>query len=129
MTAPVFRQFLTTDGDRRAPTRAAPGPIHTSSIRQGNAVLKVLGIELRRPGFWEFTSASVLAVGLWLLLSGLAARVDPGWNRADFASLLAVMWLSVVGTRIGLDPRKSRAAAAVQFGACALAAVLLQVLL
>jgi hypothetical protein len=92
-------------------------------------VLKVLGVELRRPGFWELTSASVLAVGLWLLLSGLAARVDPGWSRADFASLLAVMWLSVVGMRLGLDPRRSWAAAAVQFAACALAAALLQVLL
>ena len=76
--------------------------------------MRFLGIELRRPGFWEFTSASVMAVGLWLLLSGIASRVDPGMTRADFASLLAVMWLSVLGVRIGLDPRRSWAAAALQ---------------
>lgn len=84
---------------------------------------------MRRPGFWEFTSASVLAVGLWLLLSGIAARVDPGLTRADFASLLAVLWLSVIGARLGLDPRRSRAAAALQIAVCALAALMLQTLL
>lgn len=103
--------------------------MHTSSNDQGNAVLKVLGIELRRPGFWEFTSASILAIGLGLLLCGIAARVDPGLSRADFASLLAVMWLSIASARLGLDPRTSWAAAALQLGACGLAALLAQALL
>jgi len=91
--------------------------------------VKVLGVELRRPGFWEFTSASIMAIGLWLLLCSVAARVDAGLNRADFASLLAVMWLSVMGARLGLDPRRSWGAAALQFGVCALAASLSQTLL
>jgi hypothetical protein len=103
--------------------------MHTSSIHQGNAVLKAQRIELRWPGFWAFTSASIMAVGLWLLLCGIAVRVDPGLNRADFASLLAVMWLSVAFTRLGLDPRSSWAAAALQFVACALAVLLAQALL
>jgi len=84
---------------------------------------------LRWPGFWEFTSASILATGLWLLLCGIAVRVDPGLTRADFVSLLAVMWLSVAGPRLGLDPRRSWAAAALQLAACGLAVVLLQALL
>jgi hypothetical protein len=103
--------------------------MHKSSIHRGNAVLKAQGIELRWPGFWAFTSASIMAVGLWLLLCGIAVRVDPGWSRADFASLLAVMWLSVAFTRLGLDPRSSWAAAALQLVACALAVLLLQALL
>jgi hypothetical protein len=103
--------------------------MHTSLIHQGNAVLKAQGVEFRWPGFWAFTSASVMAIGLWLLLCGIAVRVDPGLSRADFASLLAVMWLSVAFTRLGLDPRSSWAAAGVQFVACALAALLAQSLL
>ena len=84
---------------------------------------------MRWPGFWAFTSASVMAVGLWALLCGIAVCVDPGLSRADFASLLAVMWLSVAFTRLGLDPRSGWLAAALQFGACALAALLAQVLI
>lgn len=92
-------------------------------------MLKALGVELRWPGFWAFTSASIMAIGLWLLLCGIAVRVDPALSRTDFASLLAVMWLCVACPRLGLDPRSSWAAAALQFGACALAAVLAQTLL
>ncbi len=103
--------------------------MHTWLMHQGNVVLKAQGVELRWPGFWAFTSASIMAVGLWLLLCGVAVRVDPGLSRADFASLLAVMWLSVAFTRLGLDPRSSWAAAALQFGACTLAALLAQVVL
>ncbi len=103
--------------------------MHTSLIHQGNAVLKAQGVELRWPGFWAFTSASIMAVGLWLLLCGVAVRVDPALSRADFASLLAVMWLSVAFTRLGLDPRSNWVAAALQFFACALAASLAQALL
>lgn len=91
--------------------------------------MRLLGIELRRPGFWEFTSTSVMAVGLWLLLSGIASRVDPGMTRADFASLLAVMWLSVLGVRMGLDPRASWAAAVVHGVAWIAVTLLLQVLI
>jgi hypothetical protein len=102
--------------------------MHTSSIHRGNAVLKAQGVELRWPGFWAFTSASIMAIGLWLLLCGIAVRVDPGLSRADFASLLAVMWLSVAFTRLGLDPRSSWVAAALQLGTCALAVMLVQAL-
>jgi hypothetical protein len=127
--ASVFRHFPTIDLDDRASNGNEPGPMHTSLIHQGNAVLKAQGVELRWPGFWAFTSASVMAIGLWLLLCGIAVRVDPGLSRADFASLLAVMWLSVAFTRLGLDPRSSWAAAALQFVACALAVSLAQSLL
>ena len=127
--ASVFRHFHTINLDGRASKGNEPGPMHTSLIYRGNAVLKAQGIELRWPGFWAFTSASIMAIGLWLLLCGIAVRVDPGLTRADFASLLAVMWLSVAFTRLGLDPRSSWAAAALQFGVCALAALLAQALL
>ena len=70
-----------------------------------------------------------MAVGLWLLLSGIASRVDPGMTRADFASLLAVMWLSVLGVRIGLDPRRSWAAAVLQSVALIAVTLFLQVLI
>ena len=92
-------------------------------------MLKAQGIEFRWPGFWAFTSASILAIGLWLLLCGIAVRVDPGLGRADFASLLAVMWLSATCTRLGLDARSSKVAAALQFGACGLAVLLVQAVL
>jgi hypothetical protein len=128
-TASVFRQFPTIDIDDRESNGHEPGPMHNSSIHQGNAVLKAQGVELRWPGFWAFTSGSIMAVGLWLLLCGVAVRVDPGLSRADFASLLAVMWLSVACTRLGLDPRSSWVAAALQFVACALAVLLAQALL
>jgi hypothetical protein len=127
--ASVFRHFPTIDIDDRASTGNEPGPMHTSLIHQGNAVLKAQGIELRWPGFWAFTSASIMAFGLWLLLCGIAVRVDPGLSRADFASLLAVMWLSVAFTRLGLDPRSSWVAAALQLVTCALAVLLVQALL
>lgn len=85
--------------------------------------MRWIGIEMRRPGFWEFTSASVMAVGLWVLLAGIASRVSPQMTSADFASLLVVMWLAVIGALMGLDPRKSRAAAGLQLAVCSLAAV------
>jgi hypothetical protein len=125
----AFRHFPTIDLDRRASAGYEPGPMHTSLIHQGNVVLKAQGVELRWPGFWAFTSASIMAVGLWLLLCGIAVRVDPGLSRADFASLLAVMWLSVAFTRLGLDPRSSWVAAALQLVTCAVAVVLAQALL
>ena len=70
-----------------------------------------------------------MAVGLWLLLSGIASRVDPGMTRADFASLLAVMWLSVLGVRMGLDPRRSWAAAALHSATWIAVTLLLQALI
>ena len=70
-----------------------------------------------------------MAVGLWLLLSGIASRVDPGMTRADFASLLAVMWLSVRGVRSGLDLRRSWAAAGLQSVALIAVTLFLQVLI
>jgi hypothetical protein len=103
--------------------------MQSSLIHRGSVVLKAQRVELRWPGFWAFTSASIMAIGLWLLLCGVAVRVDPGLNRADFASLLAVMWLSVACTRLGLDPRSSWVAAALQFGGCGLAVLLLQAVL
>jgi hypothetical protein len=125
----VYRHFPTIDVDTDVPKDNEPGPMQTSSIHRGNAVLKAQGVELRWPGFWEFTSASVLAIGLWLVLCGVAVRVDSGLNRADFVSLLAVMWLSVAGARLGLNPCRSWAAAALQLVACALATLLAHALL
>lgn len=103
--------------------------MHLSQMHQRAVVLNLFGVALRRPGFWEVTSASILAVGLWLLLCGLAARMDAGMSRADLASLLAVIWLSVIGARVGLDPTRSWAAAGLQCGACMLTALTLQALL
>jgi hypothetical protein len=91
--------------------------------------VKVFRIEVRRPAFWEFTSASVLAIGLWMFLAALAARVDPGMTRTDLLSLLAVMWLAVLGPRFGLDARRSWTAALVQVCACLTAVIAVQALL
>lgn len=67
--------------------------------------MKLLGVELRVPSFWEFTSATILAIGLGLLVSGIAVRVDPGLLSRDIVSLLLVVWVATVGTHVGLDLR------------------------
>lgn len=64
--------------------------------------MKVLGIELRRPTFNEVTSASVLAVGLWVALIGLARAAGFDLTPMDAGAALLVLGWSCVAVQIGI---------------------------
>lgn len=88
-----------------------------------------LGIAWRRPGFWQFTSVTVLAIGLWMCLAGVASRIDPTLVRSDFACLLLAVWWPLAAMQVGLDPRGNWRAATLSFGSCGLLLALLQFVL
>ena len=58
--------------------------------------------------FWEFTSASVLAIGLGIFIGALATRLDGTFTRQDFASMLVVVWSALIGSKIGFNPGRHR---------------------
>ncbi|HEY9238017.1 MAG TPA: hypothetical protein VIP10_04175 [Burkholderiaceae bacterium] len=64
----------------------------------------VFGIDLRRPSMNEFTAASVLAVGLWVLVLGLAHRLGAGLEAFDAGALLVVVEWGCVSARAGVRP-------------------------
>jgi hypothetical protein len=59
---------------------------------------------LRKPTLNEFTAASVLAVGLWLLALGLAHRFGAGLQAFDAGALLLVVEWGCVAARAGVRP-------------------------
>lgn len=61
------------------------------------------GISLRKPPFSEFTAASVMALGLWMMLAGLATVTGTALSRVDAAALLLVVWWGCVAVRMGID--------------------------
>jgi hypothetical protein len=60
------------------------------------------GIQLRRPSFNEITAATVMAVGLWVGVVGLAQATGHGLEARDAGALLVVAIWGCVGTRLGL---------------------------
>ena len=60
------------------------------------------GIQLRRPSFNEITAATVMAVGLWVAVVGLAQATGHGLAARDAGALLVVAIWACVGTRLGL---------------------------
>lgn len=65
--------------------------------------MTLIGIALRRPRFEEFTAASVMSAGLWVLILGLARAGGAELTAGDAASLLLVVWWSCVAVRCGID--------------------------
>jgi hypothetical protein len=60
-----------------------------------------LGIELRRPSFNELTAATVMAVGLWVAVVGLARASGHGLQAHDAGALLVVAVWGCIGARLG----------------------------
>jgi len=60
------------------------------------------GIQLRRPSFNEITAATVMAVGLWVAVVGLAQATGYALEARDAGALLVVAVWGCVGTRLGL---------------------------
>ena len=64
--------------------------------------MKLFGIALRRPTFNQVTSATVLGVGLWILLLGLLSRMGVETGFADAAAALVVVVWSCVAVQLGI---------------------------
>jgi hypothetical protein len=70
--------------------------------------MKLLGIELRRPSFNEITAATVLAVGLWIAVVGLARASGHALLGPEAGALLVVAIWGCIAVRIGLALDKGR---------------------
>jgi hypothetical protein len=64
--------------------------------------MKLFGIELRKPSFNEITAATVLAVGLWIAVVGLARASGHTLLGQEAGALLVVAVWGCVAVRIGL---------------------------
>ena len=60
-----------------------------------------LGIELRRPSFNEVTAATVMAVGLWVAVIGLAQVTGHALQPRDAGAVLVVAVWGCIGVRLG----------------------------
>ncbi|MGZ8260164.1 MAG: hypothetical protein ACXWUL_06390 [Caldimonas sp.] len=65
-----------------------------------------LGIELRRPSFNEVTAATVMAVGLWVAVIGLAQVSGHALQSQDAGALLVVSVWGCIGARLGVGVAK-----------------------
>lgn len=70
--------------------------------------MKLLGIELRRPSFNEITAATVLAVGLWIAVVGIARVTGHALLGPEAGALLVVALWACIAVRIGLAFDKGR---------------------
>lgn len=78
--------------------------------------MQLFGLALRKPAYPEFTSASVMAVGLWLLAAGLCVRSGVPITARELSALLFVSWWSCLAVRCGLDFRHGWRAVGLQAG-------------
>ena len=70
--------------------------------------MKLLGIELRRPSFNEITAATVLAVGLWIAVVGIARVSGHPLLGPEAGALLVLALWACIAVRIGLALDKGR---------------------
>lgn len=66
--------------------------------------MKLFGITTRLPSFGEFTGASVLAVGLWLLSCGVMIRSGNAPDAFSAGAMLLIVEWACVGARMGIRP-------------------------
>jgi hypothetical protein len=66
------------------------------------SAMTFLGIKLRRPSFNEVTAATVMAVGIWLAVIGLAQVSGNALEARDAGALLVVSVWGCVGVRLGV---------------------------
>ncbi|MBC3871499.1 hypothetical protein [Undibacterium oligocarboniphilum] len=79
--------------------------------------MTILGIELRRPTYWEFTSAVVFGVAIW------SALVILGWSsetRIGAGANLAAIVFGCVSNAIGIEVKKGGRHLAVNVLGCIL---------
>jgi hypothetical protein len=60
-----------------------------------------LGIELRKPTFDEITAATVMAVGLWVAVIGIAQVTGHALQARDAGAVLVVAVWGCIGVRVG----------------------------
>jgi len=78
-----------------------------------------LGIQLRRPSFNELTAATVMAVGLWVAVVGLARASGHALQAHDAGAILVVAVWGCIGARLGFAIAKGGRHLAVHFGVSA----------
>ena len=64
--------------------------------------MTLFGIQLRRPTFNEVTAATVMAVGLWVAVIGLAQVSGHALQARDAGALLVVSVWGCLGARLGV---------------------------
>jgi hypothetical protein len=79
-----------------------------------------LGIELRRPSFNEITAATVMAVGLWVAVIGLAQASGHALQARDGGAVLVVAIWGCIGARFGFGVGKGGRHLAAHVGVSAL---------
>ncbi|MDQ6684771.1 MAG: hypothetical protein M3Z16_06565 [Pseudomonadota bacterium] len=82
--------------------------------------MTLLGLELRRPTFNEVTAATVMAVGLWVAVIGLAKGFGHALGAGDAGALLVVSVWGCIGVRLGLGLDKGGRHVAAHVGVSAL---------
>ena len=78
-----------------------------------------LGIELRRPSFNELTAATVMAVGLWVAVVGLARASGHSLQAHDAGAILVVAAWGCIGVRLGFGVGKGGRPLAAHLGVSA----------
>jgi hypothetical protein len=68
--------------------------------------MMLFGIQLRRPTFNEVTAATVMAVGLWVAVIGLAQVSGHALQARDAGALLVVSIWGCIGARLGVGVGK-----------------------
>lgn len=65
--------------------------------------MKLFGVALRLPTFGQVTSATVLAVGLWMLLLGLLRAAGVQLSAMDAGAALVVVACSALAAQAGVQ--------------------------
>ena len=63
--------------------------------------MTLFGIQLRRPSFNEVTASTVMAVGLWVLVIGVAQVTGHALQARDAGAVLVVAMWGCIGARVG----------------------------
>jgi hypothetical protein len=64
--------------------------------------MTLFGIQLRKPSFNEVTAATVMAVGIWVAVIGLAKATGHVMQSSDAGALLVVSVWGCIGARLGV---------------------------
>lgn len=82
--------------------------------------MKLLGIEIRKPSYHEFTAATVMAVGLWVAAIGCAYASGRALDAVEAGALLMMCAWGCIAARIGLDMGRNSRHVIVHVGVSAL---------
>jgi len=82
------------------PVRRSRVPFHPFATP--SPVMTLFGIQLRKPSFNEITAATVMAVGIWVAVIGLAKATGQALQASDAGALLVVSVWGCLGARLGV---------------------------